>query len=359
MFEKQKQEAGDNVQQIQANTVILHNGITEERARAIVDERLSDVLKAYSSEAHSVATERVEKFADDLIPKLVKLNLLESLKNPSIQILLSEAQKTAASTEREVDYGLLSELLIHRVKKGADRKIRAGINQAVEIVDEISDDALLGLTVYYCATKFTPITGMIKDGLSVLNALFEKVIYNSLPNGREWVDHLDVLNAVRIHSFGSIKKINQFYPENLSGYVDVGIKIDSDAHEKSKDIISQNKLPNDILVTHELRSDYLRIPVLEQSLIEELKVINLPINIPFSETQKQSVKEIYTLYENNQNLRQENIKVLMEMWNDYPFLKKLKDWWDSISPSFMITPVGSVLAHANAQRCDPNVPTLD
>ena len=42
----------------------------------------------------------MDLFANDLIPRLVKNNLLEELKDPSIQILLLEAQKSAASTER-------------------------------------------------------------------------------------------------------------------------------------------------------------------------------------------------------------------------------------------------------------------
>ncbi len=59
------------------------------------------------------------------------------------QLLLVEAQKAAASTERVADYDLLSELLIHRFEKGENRVMRAGISRAVEIVDKISDDAML------------------------------------------------------------------------------------------------------------------------------------------------------------------------------------------------------------------------
>jgi len=51
--------------------------------------------------------------------------------------------------------------------------------------------------------------------------------------------------------------------------------------------------------------------------------------------------------------------IFMAKWDGYSNLKKLMDWWDSITTPFAITSVGSVLAHANAQRCDPNVPSLD
>jgi hypothetical protein len=371
MFERQRQEAGDNSQQIQAtNAIIINNGITEDRARSIVDERLSAVLQSYSLEAHSLAIERVQKFADDLIPKLVKADLLESLKDPSVQILLSEAQKTATSTEREVDYGLLSELLIHRINKGTNRKIRAGISQAVKIVNEIADEALLGLTVSHCVAKFTPVTGLVSDGLSVLDSLFAKVIYDSLPSESDWLEHLEILNAVRISSIGTMKKVNQYYPEQFSDYVDIGIEVDSEAHNKAKDIVTANNLPQDILVAHELRDNYLRIPILSRDRIDQLTVKNhirlsgnavipILIDVPFSDAQKQAVNDIYSLYETDQRYKQENITMFMQKWDSFANLKRLKDWWDAISISFNITSVGTVLAHANAQRCDPSLPAID
>ena len=42
------------------------------------------------------------------------------------------------------------------MKKGDDRNIRAGISHAVRIVDEISDEALLGLTVFYIVSNYLP-----------------------------------------------------------------------------------------------------------------------------------------------------------------------------------------------------------
>lgn len=172
ILEKQRQEAGDNSQQIQAGKVIINNGIDEKRAREIVDEKLQEVIVGYTQEARTIAKERIDRFANDLIPRLVKNNLLEELKDPSIQILLSEAQKSAASTERMADYALLSELLVHRVKNSINRNIRAGVNRAIKIVDEITDESLLGITVSYSVEQWIPVTGILCDGLSTLNSFF-------------------------------------------------------------------------------------------------------------------------------------------------------------------------------------------
>lgn len=371
MLEKQRQEAGDNSQQIQAGTVIINNGIDEKRAREIVDEKLNEVICGYTQEARDIAKERIEHFANDLIPRLVRNNLLEELKEPSMQILISEAQKSAASTERIADYELLSELLIHKAKKGDDRNVRSGISRAVGIVDEITDEALLGITVAYSVSQWIPTAGTIYDGLDTLNSLFGKLIYGTLPRGSEWIEHLDVLNAIRINSFGSLKKIEQFYPEVLSGYVDVGIDKASENYQKAIELVKEAHLPDNILCDHELRSGFVRLPILRVDKLDLLSItgqqkirigeqeIIIPIKVELTDSQKESIKKIYALYSNDAELRSQNILKFIEKWDEYDNLRNLKTWWDEIPLSYTITPVGRVLAHANAQRCDPTLPALD
>ena len=364
MLEKQRQEAGDNSQQIQAGTMIINTGIDEKRAREIVDEKLHEVIIGYSQEAHEISENRINLFANDLIPKLVKANLLEGLKDPSIQVLLMEAQRSAASTERAADYALLTELLIHRVQKGSDRNVRAGVNHAVRIVDEITDESLLGLTVAHSILSFSPVSGNIKDGLRVLNDLFGKISYGTLPNGNEWIEHLDVLNAVRINSMGSLKKIEEYYPEQLAGYVDVGIDKTTENFQKAIEIAKEANLPGDILCEHELRPEYVRLKIpnindLDFIAIHYQSKFNLPVKTALTKKQTDAIRSIYALYSNDADLKNQNIREFIKIWNELENLKELGIWWDAIPLFFTITPVGRVLAHANAQRCDPTLPELN
>lgn len=368
MMNKQNQKGGDHSTNIQAEQMVVHVGIDEKRAREVFHEMNLQLRQEYAQEALRVANARVLAFENCLIPKMEKVEgALEAFADPSFQLLLVEAQKTAASTERPADYDLLSELLVHRFKKGDNRIARAGISLAVDIVDKISDDALLGLTVAHAVNSFFPISGDILQGLDALNNLFEKVIYGQLPSGHEWLDHLDVLNAVRLSSFGSLKKIQQYYPEVLSGYIESGIKKDSDNFIKAIGMLNANNLPKELLAEHTLNSEFVRIPVskrkqidsitLQQHILQGGNIIIVPVSL--SEDQKAAIYSIYDLYDQDNTLKQNNINFFMEEWDKRPSLKVLKDWWDNIPIILTITSAGKVLAHSNAQRCDNNLPPMN
>ncbi len=368
MANKQIQEAGDYSQQLQATNMIVNIGIDEKRAREICQEMHLQLREDYSQEALNIANSRVTEFENRLLPKMEAVDgALEAFADPSFQLLLLEAQKTAASTERPADYDLLSELLIHRFQKGNNRVTRAGISRAVEIVDEISDDALLGLTVFHSVTYFFPVSGDIQQGLKVLNDLFGKLFYRSLPIGIEWLDHLDILDAIRVSSFGKLKKMEEYYSQRLDGYINIGIEKNSDNYSKAIEILKNNGLPQSILVDHVLNPDYTRVnlPNKEQisSMILQQQIVYdgqlLTRLIPISEAQINAIKSIYDLYKTDEDLRLQNVRKFMEEWNKQPNLKILREWWDSIGVSIQMTSVGKVLAHSNAQRCDRNLPSLD
>jgi len=368
MENKQIQKAGNDAQQLQASNMIVNIGIDEKRAREIYQEMNLQVIKDYTEEALKIANSRVKEFENRLMPKMESVEgALEAFADPSFQLLLVEAQKTAASTERPADYDLLSELLIHRFQKGENRITRAGISRAVEIVDEISDEALLGLTVVHSITHIYPVSGNVHLGLDVLNDLYGKIIYGMLPMENDWLDHLDILDAVRINSFGNLKKLQDYYPENLTGYVDVGIEKKSENYGKAIELLKSTGLPQGILVDHVLNTDFARIDLprkeqinsltLQQCIIKNGQLFVIPR--PLSDIQINAIKSIYDLYKIDTNIKQQNINIFMEEWDKRPNLRILREWWDNITTSFQITSVGKVLAHSNAQRCDKNLPPLN
>jgi len=367
MISEQNQKAGDNSQQLQADKMIVNIGIDEKRAREIYQEMNLQLRKEYSQEALTIANSRVTEFENRLLPKMEAVDgALEAFADPSFQLLLIEAQKTAASTERPADYDLLAELLIYRFQKGDNRFVRVGISRAVEIVDEISDDALLGLTVFHSASYFIPLSGNIYQGLDVLNTLYGKILYGELPIGNEWLDHLDILDAVRVNSFGGLKKIQQYYSEMLAGYTDVGIEKESENHSKAIELLASNYLTQNILVEHALNSNFLRLGisnknqikslVLQKQIIQDGNIFVLPIQL--TEEQNEALNLIYNLYKQDEIIKQQNVSKFMEEWDKRQNLVILREWWDNINTNVQLTSVGKVLAHSNAQRCDKDLPSL-
>ena len=348
--------------------MVVHVGIDEKRAREVFQEMNFHIRQEYTQDALEVANARVSDFENSLMPKMEKVDgALEAFSDPSFQLLLVEAQKAAASTERPQDYDLLSELLVHRFQKGENRNARAGISLAVEIVDKISNEALLGLTVTHAINSFLPLSGDIYQGLDTLNDLFGKIILEELPQGHDWLDHLDILNTVRLNTLGNMKKVQQYYPEVLSGYVDVGIERDSENHAKAIEILSSNALPRNLLVDHSFNSDFQRICIPYRSSLNQIP-LNQPVNhegrliicpVKLTDEQIKAVNSIYDLYSQDGNLKTSNVDLFMKEWDKRPSLKALKDWWDDIPFSLTITAVGKVLAHSNAQRCDKTLPPMD
>lgn len=259
MSDKQVQKAGNNAQQMQAEIINITNvsGIDEKRAREIFNEMYAIARKDFTQDAYQCANERVAKFEEALMPKMLKVEgALQKFSDPSFQFLITEAHKTAASTEREADYDLLSELLLHRVKKDKDRKVRVGIKKAIEIVDQVDDDALCALTVAYTIERLFPATGSIIRGLNILENVFSKLCYTNLCQGKEWLDHLEILDAVRLDHISSLKDLDLFYAEQLDGYVCVGIKKESEDYQKALSLLSSGNLPRELLCDHELLEGY-------------------------------------------------------------------------------------------------------
>ena len=215
-------------------SILSNQGIDEKRAREIYDEKYCVAKRDFTAEALRIANERVKEFENSLIPKIEAINDgLKAFADPSFQLLLVEAQKAAAATERPVDYDLLSELLVHRIEKGNDRHTRTGIHRAVKIVEDISNEALLGLTVVHSFNSFFPLSPECAPALDVLDNLFGRVIYDKLPEGNEWIEDLDILDAVRINNFGKFKSIKEYYADALNGIVTIGIKRDSEEYKKN------------------------------------------------------------------------------------------------------------------------------
>ena len=362
--EKQLQKAGDNSQQVQADVVNVTNnyimGIDEKRVREVCSEMALEAIKSCTQEATETALARIENFTTTLVPRIEKIEKdFHSFSEPSFQFLLQSAQKTAACTEREVDYEMLSELLVHRIEKKTERKTTTSIAKAIEIVDQIDDDALCGMTIVHTMCNIFPVNPNIRVGINALGDLYDSLLYTELPKGGDWLEHLSILNAIRTIQYSGTPQIEHIFEEKLSGYYCIGIKKDSENYSKALEIIENTKLPNDILVENELLEDFVKIPIVNKSQISQLGISTGQSWHNITENEIQAVKQIISLYSNDYNLKNDMKNNFMLEWNKYESLQKIAEWWNKIPQSFNITSIGCVLSHANAQRYNSKIPNLN
>ena len=362
----QTQTAGDNTQQIQGQnvTIINQHGITEQRAREICSEMFAVAKRDLTIEAEKTALERVGKLEDRLMPRMHRIEgALQNFAEPSFQVFLTKANKAAACTDRESDYDLLSELLIHRIEKKNSRKDQVGLNRAVEIVDQITDEALNGLTVLFTVGKIDPVADTLEVCLWALNILYKKLPLSSLPTGKEWIEELDILDAIRGSSLGVTKKIEDFWAEKYTGFITTGIKIDGENWPIVTKMLIESGLSIKSLIPNALLDNYVLIPVMDEERIDALKQSVMSngnvVQVPISEEQKQVLHKIFLMYDKSPEMMTKVKKTFMEKIDSYDAVKTVREWWNSIPHAVTVTAVGRILAHANAKRCDPSLPDLN
>ncbi|WP_143394557.1 LPO_1073/Vpar_1526 family protein [Fibrobacter intestinalis] len=360
-----KQNVSENGMAVQAGRDVII-GIDEKRAREINAESLAIAKKDFSYEAEQKVADRVQKLEDRVMPRLYRIEgALQNFADPSFQVFLTKANKAAACTDRESDYDLLSELLIHRIEKKDSRKDQIGLNKAVEIVDQITDEALSGLTIFFAVSQYSPVAGFLDQGLSILDNLYNKLPLTNLPVSKDWLEELDVLDAVRVSSMGTLKKLEQYWSEKFTGFVTAGIKKNGDKWNDISNMLNNCGLSANFLITNTLLDDYVLIPVVDENAIDSFVQTRIVVPegrmdfCPFSDEQKQVLHQIFSMYDKSPDLLNKVKNAFVEKLDSFEAIKTVRLWWNSIPHAITVTAVGRVLAHANAKRCDPSIPNLN
>ena len=361
----QNQVAGNASTQIQVRKLTVKHGISEKRVRQIIRKQVKQ-LTVYTQEAVATASERINKLENAYIQLAQKMGgAFEEFYDPAFRLLLRDTAERAAATEREEDYDLLSQLLICYIQKGSEIKKRAGVHHAIKIVGEIDSDALCALTIAHTINSLRPMSKTCSDVLKMLDGFFSKLQYMELPSDTLWVDHLDILGAIRINSFGKLRSLIDIYSDAMDGCVCVGIKKDSPQFEQAISILSKHINVEQFMVENECLEGYVRLNIARKSQINTIKLSTPQTNnepdliSPLPKEIKDALYKVFDLYSNDPILMIQVKQNFARMFDQYENISKIKQWWESIPLGFEITSVGRVLAHTNAKRCDPTIPDLD
>ena len=203
-----------------------------------------------------------------------------------------------------------------------------------------------------------PVSESVKGGLEILEGLFTKIMYEELPSGDRWLDHLDMLGAIRIMQLGNFKPLETYYAERFEGYSCVGIEKNSDNYKRAEECLTNVQLNNSILIDNDCFEGYVCLPVIRKTDINKLLVVNEEGSRCINDAEKSALESIWELYDKDTSKLTEAHNNFTKLWDSFETLKKLHIWWNDIPYSFSITQVGTILAHTNAKRCDKGLPDL-
>ncbi len=354
------QKARNNVKQYQISNINI--GLTPDEVRNIIREENEMLLNSSRIVATEVAQKRLDNYTEILIPKLVRAEVLDAFRQPEIQVLYKESEKTAICTERIADYEMLSELLIHKVQKKEDYVISAAIEKAINEINNISEEALMALTLIFSVISYVPTSGNTKDGLKVLDDLYGHLLeYFSLPTTDDWKENLGLVNAISFYNIGSTKRLEDYFYELLDGYSALGLKINSEKHKEAIKKLKSRSLPITILSKNDIDEEYVRLNVYSKKNIENLSLVT-SLNgstkkMELTSDQKEMLYAIYDSYDVKNELTKEKITSILNEFNN---IKTVIEWWNShiVDCSFQLTAIGRVLACTNAVRIDSSLPNI-
>lgn len=358
---KQIQTAGENSTQVIVGTMNVL-GVTDERAREICREEFAILAGEMTEEAVNIAKERVGQLADKLLPKMASYDeQLSAFADPSFQLALRKAQKSAACTDSESDYDLLSELLVERAKTKDDKSRQLGVTKALEIVGQVSDEALLGLATSYVAVRLKPTADNLTQALQVYNQVFAKIIgEQKLPEEGRWVEDLNILMAVRINNLG-IRQSQDFFSGKFEEQLVVGVEKGCDAYVRIQNDLQSVGLPVDaILVPHPLKPNYVKFASAQdvKDLSYMQNVGGRLIKINFTDQQREVLQRVADELRKSEASLPKMQVAFMQEGDKYPYLKMVRQWWDSLDSAPILTPVGEALANAYSRTKDSSIPKL-
>ena len=313
--------------------------------------------------AKDIALQRISMFEDRVMSKVSSYDkAFEAFTDPAFQILIRKAQISAACSDREEDYDILADLLLHRVEKKTDCYKKLAISKAIEVVDAIDKHALVALSVMYALHVYKPVSKNIDDGLSALDELFSKIIgENSLPNGRDWIEHADLLGAARMSpNIMSFKKFEEVEQLQLPFYFFKGIELNSEQHLQ---IISEFKkcgLPNCLNeITLKKGFLFVDLPTFDLDDIIISSNVNGQLSKMHLNSQQKDCLSKTIKIANNPDYNDTAIKNhFWEKWNQHTTLNTIREWWNKLPILFETTLMGDALASAYIKGRYPQIPAM-
>lgn len=340
-------------------TIGEQNGITGEDLKEIL-KIWNDSKSAGIKESNAIALARIDDLKELTLPRIEKMeHTLEDFSNPATQRFLLEAQQEAMVTDSPDAMKLLSDLIVEHINNYSHKDKQVTIRHAVKVIGEINPDALRAMTFFHIIKDLFPISQNAIDGLKELNEISKKFLTETLPLGIHWIDHLALLNTIRIIPTIHTPRLTEYYPLKVDGYTCIGIKEKSPQHIKAKELLKDKNINPEILVPNELSPGYVRLPISSQTLISQGVFSDGKSFHYITSSEMQAFASTWDLYEKNSKLQLQIIKNFNRQFFQFEGLTLTNVWWNQIPAYFELTLTGTILADLNAKRYGVNIPPIN
>jgi hypothetical protein len=347
MTSKQRQQAGYGSQLIQVSGDLVL-GPTESRVAEIARAQARLVVEEFATEAQETASTRIENLDNRVIGELDKLGLLNVFSDPAFLLLLKKTQLHAAATGSDADHDILSKLLTERAQDPS-KPMHMVVTRAVEVIEQIDDQALLGMTCLWFVATVIPNAYDPLEGLAYFDKLALHLGAGELPSSAGWLQRLDLMGCISYQPPGlqSLKKWHQILMATRPGYVCEGVSSDHELYIRQRLCEIHPELPT-WLVAHCFNPGHFRL--------------NAGSSQIFLDLTRQSVAQIGKLDELESVVAECKVDSANEVvaksagqyvQSNLPNLEYIRQWWDGIEGAMRITPLGVAIAYSNAKRFDP------
>lgn len=344
VMSKQRQAAGDDSEQYQAGRDIVFQGVSAADVHSIITAEIVRVRDELTAQARQVAEERLERFGERLFTNLSSRNLLAAFADPDFQFALHDASRAAVTNDEEHTEQLLIDLLANRAEHGNSPRVRLVTQQALKAADQLSGDALDGLTALWVSFHIAPgddITDPVRriaDFATTLDPFFQR-----LPAGGGWLQDLDVLGLVRLSGgFSTIRPFREVVLARSPQLQAAGVEKSAIA-DALQELAFQGIDESVLFEPHPLRDATL---IMRSGTSEEaFEQLRLAGGDPDGRAQLRDAITAYPYGGVDSSLNEQVDAVLYA----HASMRSFRDWWRGLE-AIAFTPVGDTVAFLNARR---------
>ncbi|MBU1705967.1 hypothetical protein KKG19_04575 [Patescibacteria group bacterium] len=333
---KQSQKSGDNSTNLQAQNLIVNQGLSYGDVKEIALDIFNTNFLELSQEALQTAVKRAEEITNKFIEKLKieKPGTIDAVKDPGFQYALFEAQKSYAKTGDKDMSDVLIDVLVDRVEHGERDLRQIVLDECISVIPKLTSSQLDTLTIVFLL-KYTR-NFNIGDFSSLKQYLevYIKPFVDNLSKEQSLFQHLQFAGCGSL-SIGS-SKIEAIYKKTYRGLFFQGFDqaaFEAQVGDFEKYGATTTKCLND--------DQKLQINAIDEEALDKVaKDRNLDEDVS---------KKLKTMF--NQNLMPDSVikDKLIQLTDG--FMKKLFDIWDnSAMKNMTLTSVGIAIAQANFRR---------